>query len=176
MAKSNTETNTENSTENSAKKPQGRPSSFTQEQADEICDRIMLGEPVRQIALLEHMPEERTIYRWLASNESFRQQYTRAKEEQAERFAEELLEIVDDGTNDWIERENERTGQKYMVQNTEAVGRSKLRYEARRWLMGKMKPKKYGDNIDVTSKGERIVEFTLSMGHKLAGSGDREDS
>lgn len=157
-------------------KPTGRPSSFTQELADEICDRIMVGEPVRQIALLEHMPAEGTIYRWLANIPAFQEQYTRAKEAQAERFAEELLEIADNGTNDWIERENERTGERYLVQNTEAVARSKLRVDTRKWAMGKMKPKKYGDHIDVTSGGEKITKFTLSMGHKLAGSSDRDES
>jgi len=157
------------------KKPAGRPSSFTQELADEICDRVIVGEPVRQIALLDHMPAEGTIYRWLVNIPSFQEQYTRAKEAQAERFAEELLEIADDGTNDWIERENER-GRVIKTIDQEAINRSRLRVEARKWLMGKMKPKKYGDHIDVTSGGEKITEFTLSMGHKLAGSSDRDDT
>ena len=53
------------------------------------------------------MPHKRTIKRWLSENLAFQQQYARAKEEMAEHFAEEILEIADDGSNDWIEREVE---------------------------------------------------------------------
>lgn len=123
----------------------GRPTLWTQELADEICGRIMLGEPVRQICLLEHMPCEASVYMWLARYRDFMEQYTRARRVQAERMADELLEIADDGRNDWIERENSRTGEVYVVLNPEAAMRSKLRIDARRWLMGKYKPKKYGD-------------------------------
>lgn len=122
----------------------GRPSDYSDETAQEICARIMDGETLRQICLLEHMPDKSTVCRWLAAHEGFRDHYARAKEAQADMMAEELLDIADDGRNDWVERET-RGGQSYVALNEEAVARSKLRVEARKWLMGKMKPKKYGD-------------------------------
>lgn len=127
-----------------ARKKMGRPSKYTQLLADEICQRIREGEPVRQICLLDHMPEQATFYRWLQDKADFREQYARAKEDQADTFAEELVDIADNSTNDWIERENQR-GEIYTAYNEEAVSRAKLRIEARKWLMGKMKPKKYGE-------------------------------
>ena len=74
------------------------------------------------------------------------ERYMRAqKSRQAEYFAEELIDIADDGRNDWEERENQKTGASYIALNEEAISRSKVRIETRKWLMGKMKPKKYGD-------------------------------
>jgi len=125
----------------------GRPSSYTVEIADEICERIAIGESVRQICLLEHMPDEATFYRWLLKYDDLREKYARAKEAQADRFNEELTEIADDGRNDWVERENQRTGSTFIALNEEAIARAKLRIETRKWLMGKHKPKKYGDKI-----------------------------
>ncbi len=131
----------------------GRPSTYTVEIADEICERIAVGESVRQICLLDHMPDDATFYRWLLKYDEFREKYACAKEAQADRFNEELIEIADDSRNDWIERENNRTGQTYIALNEEALGRAKLRVETRKWLMGKHKPKKYGDKIQTELSG-----------------------
>ncbi len=136
----------------------GRPSSFTQELADEICDRISLGESVIDITKDEHMPCEVTVYRWLRAeaNEQFRKDYARAREVQADRLVDEMGAIADDGRNDWVEKrgkEGELLG--YQL-NGEAVARSRLRLDDRKWRAGKLKPKVYGDKIDVTSGGEQI--------------------
>ena len=130
-------------------KKMGRPSKYTDELADEIFERIATGESVRQICLLDHMPDDRTFYRWLLKDDEFCRKYARAKEAQADRFNEELTEIADDSRNDWIERENARTGQTFVALNDEAIARAKLRVETRKWLMGKHKPKKYGDAVNL---------------------------
>lgn len=137
------------------KRKRGRPSTYTPKIAETICHRIILGEPVRQICADDDMPAESTVYLWLIQHDDFSEQYARAKEAQAERFAEELLDISDDGRNDWIEREN-KDGSTYEALNGEAIQRSKLRVETRKWLMGKMRPKKYGDRLDLTSGGEKL--------------------
>ena len=123
----------------------GPKSKYDPEIVDEICERIALGESVRQICMLEDMIDEATFYRWLLKHEEMREKYACAKAAQADRFNEELIEIADDGRNDWIERENQRTGQTFIALNEEAIARAKLRVETRKWLMGKHKPKKYGD-------------------------------
>lgn len=138
-----------------AKKDQkGRPTKYTKKLAEEFCAHVAQGEPIRQVCLLENMPHEATIYRWLIKHEEFCDKYARAKEIQADKFSEELIDIADDGTNDWEERENERTGQTYVVLNKESVSRSKLRVETRKWLMSKFKPKKYGDKLHNVHTGE----------------------
>lgn len=98
------------------------------------------------------MPDKSTVLRWLRDREEFRVQYARAKQEGAEVMAEEILDIADDGRNDWEEREGR--GGTYIALNREAIERSKLRVDARKWVMSKLLPKKYGDKLDVAHTGD----------------------
>lgn len=121
----------------------GRPSSFTQETADAICDRLASGESLRLVCADEGMPNRTTVLRWLDGNADFRSQYARAREAQADHMADEILSIADDGLNDTYRDDdgNVRT-------DTDVIARSKLRVDARKWLAAKMAPKKYGDKIE----------------------------
>ena len=140
----------------------GRPSDYTKEIAAEICSQLAEGYSLRTVCSSEDMPSKTTVFRWLSlSNDAewasdFRDQYARAKQEAADAMADELLDIVDDGTNDWMEIN--RGGYKSTIVDQEAVQRSKLRAETRKWLMSKMKPKKYGEKLDLTSDGKRIEQ------------------
>lgn len=129
----------------------GRPSDYTQETAAAICDRIALGESLRDICKSEDMPGQSTVFRWLDAREDFREQYARARDAQADFYADEIIKISDDGTNDWMERRSEaekgpgvNTG---WVLNGEHVQRSRLRVDARKWYASKVAPKKYGDKM-----------------------------
>jgi hypothetical protein len=124
----------------------GRPSEFTQEIADAICERLADAQSLRSICLDDAMPSQATVFRWLADDRyvSFREQYTRARDAQADAIFDEILDIADDGSNDWMERERE-DGSKFEVLNAEHVQRSRLRIDARKWMAGKLAPKKYGE-------------------------------
>lgn len=124
----------------------GRPSSFTQAKADQLCELIVQKWTLRQIEAREDMPGHATILRWLEAFPDFRTQYARAMELRADIMADELLEIADDGRNDWVEREN-ADGSSFMALDHEHVTRSKLRVDARKWLLSKMAPKKYGERV-----------------------------
>jgi hypothetical protein len=139
----------------------GRPSTFTQEVADAICERIAAGESLRLIVLDEGMPDERTVYRWLDRDEAFRQQYARAREAQADAMVEDILEICDDARNDWMERRGEEDAG--WVANGEHIQRSKLRVDARKWLMSKLAPKKYGDKLDLNHGGQKDNPLELLL-------------
>jgi hypothetical protein len=104
-----------------------KPRPFDQEIADEVCDRITDGESLRKITLDEHMPSPVTIYKWLNENADFVKQYARAREEQAETLADEIVEIAD-GQGENADPQRDR-----------------LRVDARKWVASKLKPKKYGD-------------------------------
>lgn len=111
----------------------------------------MAGDSLRAICSDAGMPERGTVFRWLAANEAFRNQYARAKAVQADVMAEEITEIADDGTNDWMEREGQNsTGWQL---NGEHVQRSRVRIDARKWLMGKLAPKKYGESSSLELSG-----------------------
>jgi len=133
----------------------GRPSSFTPECADIICERLANGESLRKICLDEEMPDQKTVLRWLARGDlenaeeefaTFRQQYARAREMQADTIFDEMLDIADDGANDYMGED-----EKY---NGDAVQRSRLRIDTRKWMAGKLKPKVYGDKTLLGSDPE----------------------
>src|SRR5258708_5885028 len=81
----------------------GRPSSFSDALGTVICERLSQGESLRRICGDERMPDKSTVLRWLAVHQEFRDQYARAREAQADYWAEEIIEISDDGTHDYVE-------------------------------------------------------------------------
>ena len=95
------------------------------------------------------------MFKWLAKYPDFVDQYVRAKEASADAMAEEIIDIADDGTNDWMEKLNSEGECIGYLLNGEHVQRSRLRIDARKWLMSKMKPKKYGDKLE-TDNNDKI--------------------
>ena len=128
------------------KHPGGRPSKFTPELAAEICRRMMEGESLREIGRDPAMPKPITIRMWTldGKHREFSKQYALAREAQADHYFDEIFEIADDGSNDWVERQR-RNGQMEIVLDREHVDRSRLRIDSRKWALARMSPKKYGD-------------------------------
>jgi hypothetical protein len=112
----------------------GRPSKFSAKLADAICERIAGGESLRAICKGDDFPDLSTVIRWLADDRyaEFRQHYERAREIQADHFVDEIVEIADTEPDPQI---------------------AKVRIDARKWVAGKMRPKKYGEKIDVEHSG-----------------------
>lgn len=140
--------------------PAGRPTTFTQDLADKICEEIALGYSMRSVCKPDDMPAMSSVFKWLRENKQFSEQYVTATEERSEAMAEDILDIADDGTNDWIEREN-KDGSTFESVNGEVIQRSRLRVDTRKWLMAKMKPKKYGEKLDLTSKDEKLEGLVI---------------
>ncbi len=124
-----------------------RPSSFTKKIADIICERLADGESLRSICEDDDMPTKTSVFRWLKSNEEFRDQYTLAREAQADTLFDDIIDIADDGRNDWMERRGEEDAG--WQANGENIRRSQVRIEARKWMAGKLRPKKYGEKLEV---------------------------
>lgn len=140
----------------------GRPSLYTPELAALICERLAAGETLRAICRDEGMPAHPTILGWTKTNQEFSDQYARAREQGYGLLAEELLEIADDGTNDYVEREREN-GTKHVVFDAEHVQRSRLRVDTRKWLLSKALPKIYGDKIQHTGGSEGDAPISLQV-------------
>lgn len=124
----------------------GRPSEFTTEIADRICDELVAGVSLRTICKADDMPAASTVFKWLRDFPEFSEQYARAKEAQADALFDEILDIADDGTNDWMLSRGDDENEAWRV-NGEHIQRSKLRLDARKWMASKLQPKKYGDKI-----------------------------
>ena len=99
-------------------------------------------------------PSHETIRKWLLEDSEFVGRYARAREEQCETMADEIIEIADDARFDVLidKQGNEKT-------DNEVLQRSKLRIDTRKFLMGKIKPKKFGDKLDLNVT-ERRIEMT----------------
>ena len=125
----------------------GRPSEFTQETADAICELIADGKSLRSICLAEEMPSKTTVFKWLAARPEFVDRYARAREAQADSLFEDSLDIADDGSRDVIVTEDGRE-----LVNHDHIARARLRVDTRKWMAGKLRPKKYGDRTEITGK------------------------
>lgn len=151
------------------KKTRGTPSKFTEELFQKIIERIADGEPLRQICRDEGMPSYRTFYNWIdeddkllkSEDEKVRNtslklasRFARARDDGHDAIAEETLKIADDGTNDWMEKQDKDGRNIGWQLNGEHVQRSKLRIETRLKLLAKWNPKKYGDKMEVSGPGE----------------------
>jgi hypothetical protein len=147
---------------------------YTQEAADEICRRLAEGETLRQVCRSEHLPGESTVRNWVADDrEGFSAQYARAREAGYVRMAEELLEIADDGSNDWMERENS-DGSSVTVVDHEHIQRSRLRVETRKWILAKALPKIYGEKIQIDARHEHVNGLSDAELERIAsGSSER---
>lgn len=126
----------------------GRPSLYNEEIANIICTEIATSsKSLRTICSKESMPNVSTVLNWLTKNKEFLEQYARAKEQQADFLAEEIIDISDDGSNDFMTIT--KGDESYEIENKEWTSRSKLRVEARKWVASKLKPKKYGDKLEL---------------------------
>lgn len=122
--------------------PVGRPTIYNEEIARQICDAIATTSKslITLCSLNQHWPRERTIRTWFREIPEFQRMYVQAKDDQSELFVEQIIDIADDGSNDYYENHK---GEK--VFDSEHVQRSRLRVDTRKWLASKYKPKKYGD-------------------------------
>lgn len=145
----------------------GRPSTYTEARGRAICKLLSEGWTLRQACERLDLKAS-TVRGWVLDKPSFSAQYARARELGYQTMADELLDVADDGRNDWMTIT--KGDFEYEVVNREAVERSKLRVDTRKWLLSKALPKIYGDKLDVTNKHEAGDTFK-AMWTALAAGG-----
>lgn len=123
---------------------------FTEEQLTETFDRIASGEAVNQIFPVGSRPSQTEFYRLLNRDDSIQERYTRAKAKQADVFLEQITEIADG------------------IEDPKHVEMAKVRIESRKWVMGKMRPKKYGTTPNEEKSGDGSTRIIV----EYAGKGD----
>jgi hypothetical protein len=129
---------------------------FSQEKADAICARLAEGESLRAICETEGMPAESTVRAWALDNvEGFSAQYARAREIGYERHADQIIELADQ-SRVGVKRTTRADGAVELVEG-DMVERSRLQVDARKWILAKMLPKRFGDKVDLHHSG--AVQF-----------------
>ena len=120
---------------------------------DDICELIISGKSLR-FALNEVSLPAKTFFVWLRDNEVLSKQYARATTERAELMFEDMFDIADDGTNDWMEKKNDKGEGVGWSINGEHIQRSRVRIDTRKWALSKMMPKKYGAKAEQVEESE----------------------
>ena len=138
---------------------------YSQEEIDKIFDYVCLeiekGRALRSVLKDENMPSTSTFYQWLENNTDKAKQYARATEVRADIIFDDILSIADENTNDTFVNDNG-----IEVVNNDVIQRSRLRIDARKWVLSKLNPKKYGDKIQTEHSGE-ITTNVISLGNGI---------
>jgi hypothetical protein len=134
------------------------------------------------------MPATSTVFRWLSLYPEFQDQYARARELQADAIFDEMLHLAD---TPQIGKKTKRTGKGKGATVEETSGdmieHRRLQIETRKWMAAKLRPKKYGDKLDLAVSGSlqtmpedqlnaRITELLGKAGasHAADGAGQAE--
>ena len=108
------------------KKGQAPRVEFSQTVFDAICNRMAEGESLRAICKTTEMPNKRTVMRWLEKSEDLQKQYSEAQRLRAECYFDEIIDIADSRSD---------------------PQKTRVQIDARKWVLARMNPKKYGDKF-----------------------------
>lgn len=117
----------------------GRPTEYTDETFDSICAQLADGKSLKRICEADDMPDKATFYRWINNNQDLCDKYARAKDDSADALSEDIQNIADDVLAGKYEPNNARVA-----------------IDAKKWIASKLKPKKYGDKLDMTTNGKDL--------------------
>lgn len=124
---------------------------YSVEIARKICIRIQRGESLRSICAEKEMPSISGVMNWLLDEdkEAFQKMYDRAREVRAELMFEEIEEIADEAGEVIVGDDKSDNAR---------VAAVRLRVDTRKWVLGRMSPKKFGDKLDLSSGGKALRE------------------
>ena len=134
---------------------------FDQAIADQICNRIAEGEPLRQICRDEAMPAWRTVYLWMETQPEFAARIACARKIGFDAIAEECLEIADDRRFDTTMARTLGKNSEYEIAHTEWISRSRVRIETRLKLLAKWDPKRYGEKLELAGNQDSPLTIVV---------------
>ena len=120
----------------------GRPSRFSREITERICERIFEGESLRQICKDPNLPARSTIFRWLRRDKDFVRRYSLTKLMQIDDMTSELIELADCDRHDWT-KPGVATAISHQLSEQNKPEHTKARIDSLRSRVGKLVPKKY---------------------------------
>ena len=118
-----------------------RPTDYNQEIADRICEALSEGQSLREICKTDDMPNKATVFRWLNLHAEFSDQYARAREEQAESLADEIVHLADNAANPLLVEGVpllDKDGNPVLFADTAAIAHARLKVDARKWVASKL--------------------------------------
>jgi len=128
---------------------------------DDICESISNGLSLRKSLLRDGMPKRNTFFEWIDADVNKSNQYARACEERAELIFEDILHIADDTTKDT--KTVDIGGVEIEQINHDAIQRSRLKVDARKWMLSKMMPKKYGERMQHANDPDNPIQSNIKI-------------
>jgi hypothetical protein len=125
----------------------GRPTEYTDEIGETICDRIVDGESLRTICADAGMPDEATVLGWVSSHREFRDRYEIARDFAVEALLDETIEIIDDFSGYLVERV-QANGRVVVVWDCKQLPRCRLRTDVRMWVVDQLPPLKFEERLE----------------------------
>lgn len=148
------------------KNKSGRPSTYSPEIAELLCVRLGMGESLKKICSEEEMPSQSVVYLWLNRHPEFLEMYTRAREEQAETHADEIVSIADE-TPQTKEIKDKDGNVIDITLDSAYIQWQRQRIDARKWNAAKQRPRKYGDRV--THAGDDESPVVVENNHNVFG-------
>lgn len=137
-----------------------------------ILQSIEEGTPLRRIVGTPGQLSRRKFYDLIKESEPMRERYARAKELAAEALYDEMLEIA----RTPIEAtETTNTPQGVIVKTADALGHRRLLIDTIKWRLGKERPEKYGDKLDVTS-GNKPLAVPAVIGMRITNTAKQAET
>jgi len=137
------------------------PSGYKKSVMTKICKRLATGESLRSICKDEKMPREATVRLWIIKDVGgCAKEYTQARDIGIDARVDEILEIaytVEDG----VTLTREPDGSTRIVKG-DMLGHRRLKTDTLKWYICKLAPKKYGDRLDLTHKGDSTAPIVIS--------------
>lgn len=119
-----------------------------------VCERVANCEFLEDIAKSCDVSRG-TLSLWLSRDDNVTM-YARARDLQADKMADDIIKIADDGENDTY---TDDQGQ--VKTNQDVIARSRLRVDARKWLASKMAPKKYGEKLELAGDKDNPLSIAV---------------
>ena len=139
------------------KHPGGRPTKYSQELAREICTRIAQGEPLVRMCKEEGMPTVSSVYLWLSQYSEFSDMYAKAREDQADTLADEIQALADQMPMEKTDKDGNTSFDSAYIQWM------RLRVDARKWVAAKLKPRKYGDRVELAGDKDNPLQVNAQV-------------
>ncbi len=128
--------------------PPERPTEYSYPLSEVICERMTNGMSTSEVLRDTAMPAWHVLARWRREHEDFNRRYMIARQSCCELWADEIIEISDDATNDYVTR-RAANGRVMRVFDRESFERSRLRADNRKWVVSKLMRHVYGDKSEV---------------------------
>jgi uncharacterized protein (DUF2336 family) len=119
-------------------------STYDQALVDKICAEMADGKSLRAACKGAGRPDRKTFLRWVEKHEAVEKAYVQAIADREERYFEEIIEIADGKAN---------------------PSKTRVQVDARKWVLARMNPKKYGDRMtnELTGAGGGPIESNMTI-------------